>query len=249
MDGLRYHELAERDHDLQNPTSPEKIRLLGERMRLAPESRVLDIACGRGGPALVLAGEFGCRIVGIDISPVFAGVARERVAAAGLEHLVDVREGNGAEFALQPESWDAALCLGASFVWDGLPGTLAALQPAVRPGGYVVVGEPFWRRWPPPDDGDDMGYTNLVGTARRFESAGLALVGLIAGSEDDWDAYESLHWRALEEWSAANPNAPDADEIRRRHREYRDAYLGVQREQLGWAIFIGWKPEDRKIAG
>jgi len=29
-----YHVLAESEHELQNPTSPEKIRLLGERMRL-----------------------------------------------------------------------------------------------------------------------------------------------------------------------------------------------------------------------
>ena len=49
-----YPEVAERDHDIQDPTSPEKIRELGERMRLGPESRVLDVACGRAGPAIVL---------------------------------------------------------------------------------------------------------------------------------------------------------------------------------------------------
>ena len=28
-----WHELVERDHDVQNPTSPEKIRLVGEYLR------------------------------------------------------------------------------------------------------------------------------------------------------------------------------------------------------------------------
>ena len=50
-----YYAVAERDHDIQNPTSPEKIRLMGEWLRLGQESRVLDIACGKCGPALVLA--------------------------------------------------------------------------------------------------------------------------------------------------------------------------------------------------
>src|SRR6266498_512942 len=50
-----WYEIAERDHELQNPTSAEKIRLLGEYLRLGRESRILDIACGKAGPALVLA--------------------------------------------------------------------------------------------------------------------------------------------------------------------------------------------------
>jgi hypothetical protein len=39
-----YYSIAERDHEIQNPTSPEKTRLLGEWLRLGPGTRVLDIA-------------------------------------------------------------------------------------------------------------------------------------------------------------------------------------------------------------
>ena len=241
MDGLRSHELAERDHDLQNPTNPEKIRLLGERMRLGPERRVLDIACGRGGPALVLAREFGCRIVGVDISPVFAGVARERVAAAGLEHLVDIREGNGAEFALEPEAWDAAVCLGASFVWGHVTHAVAALTPAVRRGGHVAVGEPYWHRWPLPDGVDGYGYVPLAETVARFESTGLALVTIIDASTDDWDTYETLQWRGVAEWIDENPAHPDAPALRSKHEHNKRQYLESLRDLLGWAIFVGRK--------
>ena len=129
------------------------------------------------------------------------------------------------------------MCLGASFIWDGLPGTLSALTRAARPGGDVVVGEPFWRRLPLPEGVDEDGYTSLAGTAGRFAATGLRLHTLIASSADDWDRYESLHWRALEEWLAANPDDPDAPEIGRRHQANRDRYLSVDRELLGWAIF------------
>jgi SAM-dependent methyltransferase len=233
--------VAERDHAIQNPTSAEKIRRLGEHLRLDADSRILDIACGRGGPALILAQTFGSRILGIEKAPEFTAVARGRVAGAGLIDSIEIVEADASVFPFEREAFDAALCLGATFVWDGLAGTLEALTPVVRPGGHVVVGEPFWRRWPLPDGVDDAGYSTLHETAARFEAAGLRIVGLIASSEDDWDAYESLHWRALEDWLEGNADDPDADEIRRLHEMSRDRYLTSQRELLGWAIQIGRK--------
>jgi hypothetical protein len=131
------------------------------------------------------------------------------------------------------------MCLGASFVWNGLEATLAALTPSVRPGGRVVVGEPYWRRWPLPEGIADDGFASLDGTTGRFEAAGLRVEALIASSEDDWDRYESLHWRALEDWLDEHPDDPDAAGIRRRHEQVRADYLRWRRELFGWAIFVG----------
>jgi len=232
-------EIVERDHDLQNPTSPEKIRLLGEYLRLTPESRVLDIACGRGGPALILAAEHGCRIRGIELRSGFADVARERAAAAGLGGLIDVETGDAAEADLPADAYDAALCLGASFVWGTIADAAAALVPSVRQSGCLAIGEPFWLRWPLPDGVDAEEFVDLEQTVARFESAGVATTGVIAGSLDDWDRYESLHWRAVEEWLAEHSHHPDGADIRARHEALKRRYLTVYRPLLGWAIFVG----------
>jgi hypothetical protein len=53
-----------------------------------------------------------------------------------------------------------------------------------------------------------------------------------------------LHWRAVEEWLAANLDDPDAGEIRSRYERHKHTYLRNRREYLGWAIFVGWKPDD-----
>ena len=242
--------VAERDHDLQNPTSVEKIRLLGERLRLGPTSSVLDIASGKGGPALVLASAFGCRIVAVEREPAFVAAARERLEAAGLAGLVEIHEADAVDFPLADERFDVALCLGASFVWGGLRETLAQLIPAVHPRGYVAVGEPYWRMWPRPASleanglasFEANGFVPLAETIERLSSAGLEPVSIIASSEDDWDTYESLHWHAVDEWLAENPDAPEAEEFRRINDERREQYLRVGRELLGWAIFVGRKP-------
>ena len=239
----RYFVVAETLHELQNPTSPEKLVLLGERLGLGPGSRVLDIASGRGGPALVLAETFGCSIRGVEITPNFHAVAVERAEAAGVAERLVFELGDGAAATLEPEAYDAALCLGASFVYGSLADTVEALVPAVRPGGHVVVGEPYWRRLPLPDDYADRRepWTTLEGTVTVLETSGLRVVSVIASSEDDWDRYETLHWQAVESWLAANPDDPDAVETRERHERHKRTYLRHGRELLGWAIFVGRK--------
>jgi len=233
-----YHAVAERDHDIQNPTSPGKIRTLGEWLRLGPESKVLDIACGRCGPALVLASTFGCRITGVEQATEFIAAARERITSADLDDLIDVVQSDAREWQLVEHEWDVVLCLGATFIWGDLDGTLAALVPAAKPGGHVVVGEPYWRE-APPNDVDTMGYVSLEETVERFESAELTTLGVIASSQDDWDRYESLHWRAVEEWLEEHPGDPEAALIRQQHEHHKRAYLETTRELLGWAILVG----------
>ena len=239
----RYFVVAEAMHELQNPTSPEKLVLLGERLELGPDSKVLDIASGRGGPAILLARTFGCSVRGVEISPDFHAVAVERAVADGLAERLTFELGDGAAASFEPEAYDAALCLGASFVFGSLTDTVEALAPAVRPGGHVVVGEPFWRRLPLPEDYEDGrdSWTTLEGTVQIFETSGLPVVSVIASSEDDWDRYETLHWKAVERWLAEHPDDPDAPEIRSRHERSKRIYLRYGRDLLGWAIFVGWK--------
>jgi SAM-dependent methyltransferase len=222
-----WHELVERDHDIQNPTSVEKIRLLGSYLRLGPETTVLDVACGKAGPALILAGEFGCRIHGIDVSTTFVEAARTRIAGAGLTDLVSIEVGDAAAISIGSTAYDVALCLGAAFVWGHIGDAAAALTPVVGRGGAIAIGEPFWRQ----PGRDDRGFADLPTTVTRFESVGLDLTGMIAASEDDWDRYESLHWRAAVETGD--------DDVMATHVGRRDNYLGTQRGDLEWAIFTG----------
>jgi cyclopropane fatty-acyl-phospholipid synthase-like methyltransferase len=239
----RYYVVAEATHELQNPTSKQKVLLLGQRLGLGRESRVLDIASGRGGPALLLAETFGCRIRGVEISPDFHAAAVARAAEAGLSELVSFELGDGAAVGFEPEEYDAALCLGASFVFGSLADTVDALSPAVLPGGHVVVGEPYWRTLQLPDDyaeRDEL-WTTLEGTVTIFETSGLPVVSVIASSEDDWDRYETLHWQSVERWLADNPDDPDAPDVRSRYEGNKRTHLRHRRDVLGWAIFVGWK--------
>ncbi len=239
----RYFVIAEQDHKIQNPTSREKLLILGERLGLDRRTRVLDIASGRGGPAVLLAQEFGCSIHGIEIAPEFHAVAVERAAREGVADRITFELASASDVRLGEDEYDVAMCLGASFVWGSLAATLDALEPTVHVGGHVAVGEPYWRRVPLPDGYEDRAapFTTLEGTVDILASGGLVATSVIASSEDDWDRYETLHWRAVEKWLAENADDPDAADIRERHEGYKRTYLRYGRDHLGWAIFVGWK--------
>ena len=237
-----WHAVVESEHALQNPTSEEKIRLLGERLGLGPGSHVLDMASGRGGPAIVLAREFGCRLTCVERAPEFVAAARWLVADAGLEDRIELVEADGATFELG--RYDAALCIGATFVYGGLVPTIERLRPAAP---LLAVGEPYWRTWPLPPEPelhgsslrtDEGEWLSLAETVERAESAGVRVISLIASSEDDWDRYESLHWQTLDRWLAANPGHPQAEEFRARGAAHRERYLRWERAVMGWAIFV-----------
>jgi hypothetical protein len=171
----------------------------------------------------------------VDISPVFIDEARQRIADAGLQGLISVDVADAAQISEWP-SCDAALCLGAAFVWGHIGDAAAVLKQIVGAGGAIAVGEPFWRETgrtggSPLTTAAENGFVDLAQTVARFEAAGVDVTGMVAASEDDWDHYTSLQWRAAVETGG--------DEVLERHLSQRENYLATRRAELGWAIFTG----------
>ena len=67
-----------------------KYARMAERAGLARGQHVLEIGTGWGGFALYAAGQLGCRVTTITVSPAQHRLATQRVRDAGLSHLVDV---------------------------------------------------------------------------------------------------------------------------------------------------------------
>ncbi|GAA1477303.1 hypothetical protein GCM10009623_17490 [Nocardioides aestuarii] len=66
----------------ENFMDVSEILALGERARLAPGVRTLDVCCGVGGPGLLLAARTGCDYLGVDRSPDAVALARSRAGPA-----------------------------------------------------------------------------------------------------------------------------------------------------------------------
>ncbi|HUT74822.1 MAG TPA: methyltransferase domain-containing protein [Armatimonadota bacterium] len=62
----------------------EDTRHMAQAVGIAAGDRVVDLACYVGGPARQLAREFGCQVVGVDISPMHIAIARELTELCGM---------------------------------------------------------------------------------------------------------------------------------------------------------------------
>ena len=70
--------------DFVSPGGKSLAREMIARLELAPGSRVLDVGCGLGGSAFVMAREFDLKVDGIDLSKNMLELANRKLTAYGL---------------------------------------------------------------------------------------------------------------------------------------------------------------------
>ncbi|MFB3909457.1 MAG: cyclopropane-fatty-acyl-phospholipid synthase family protein [Candidatus Eisenbacteria bacterium] len=244
MDIWKFYDVTHRHQLICNPTSREKLEQLVELLRLPAGASVVDIASGKGEFLVRLAETYGVSGVGIDASPHCTRDASAKLTARVPQSGVVFREMDGAAFVPdKPHSFALASCIGASWVFGGHGKTIDALLGFVRPGGWIVVGEPFWRREPAAEYLEALGmprssFTTHAENAAAGEGRGLELAYTLVSSEDDWDRYEGLQWFGVSEYARSHPEDPDLPELLERIAKQRTDYLRWGRDTLGWAIYV-----------
>lgn len=241
MDRNNYWATVERDHEIQNPSTPEKLGFLIEHLAIEDGCRILDVGCGKAWLLRTIASTKAVKAVGLEVNPSFVGQARQAIACDDLKGSVDIREAPALSYEGVERTFDVSLCIGASFAIGSFEDAVDWLRHKTAPGGCLAIGEPYARRRPfPASYRGEFGSLerSLVETAEVLATRDLELIGLIAASTDDWDRYESLHWRAAHSWAQCNPTHPDRDALIERSKQARRNYLEFERDYLGWAIFI-----------
>lgn len=247
---LRFHEIAEAEHRILNPFSAEKLDLIGRVLDMNEETRLLDLACGKGEMLARWAQAYGMRGVGVDISDVFIEAARERAYLMDVGDKVTLVVGDAAVYPEPHHEFDIVVCLGATWIGDGLAGTIDLMRQALKQrGGVLVIGEPYWYRQPSADvaralDVEPDTFATLGGTLERFEAAGLELVEMVLADHDEFDRYEASQWLSVSRFLADNPDDPDADALREWSAKNRRAYMYYGREYMGWGVFVLRLPDD-----
>lgn len=115
-----------------------KIDLVCRKLRLKPGDRLLDVGCGWGALIMHAARAYGVSALGITLSDEQAKLARERIAAAGLQdrarvELQDYRELRGQTFD-KISSVGMIEHVGA----ENLPVYFRALHAALEPRGVLL---------------------------------------------------------------------------------------------------------------
>jgi cyclopropane fatty-acyl-phospholipid synthase-like methyltransferase len=126
------------------PTPQEVVDKMLEMAKVKKEDIVYDLGCGDGRVVVTAAKKFGARGVGVDLNPERIKESNESVKKAGVEKLVDIREGD----ALKVNDMDKATVV---FLYM-LPEFMRKLEPIaqkkLKPGTRIVSHDfkfPTWK--------------------------------------------------------------------------------------------------------
>lgn len=181
-----------------------------------PGARAADIGAGNAGVAIRMAQAFGLDVTAIEYDPVMAGLARERIAAAGVE--VQLAVGAAAEVLADLPPLDLITALGTTNVTgEGRPtpeAGFAFLKTRLKPGGWLLWGDLVWIAEPPGPLRQiaeaTNSYTDDTGWKAAAEAAGFEMVWSGVSPQDVFDAYAAAADGAARNWLAANADAPEA---------------------------------------
>lgn len=231
---MRRDEISAATHGdlaLHNPLDPARLDEVIWRVPLRPEDRVLDIGCGVGELLLRLHARHGAGGVGIDNSPVQIERARARTPeTADLEFV----EGDAAAYDGGPFALTA--CIGSIHALGGLDQGLARMAQLTRPGGWVMLGDGYWRREP------EAAYLAALGaTAGELpDRSGLLLAGERHGltttyvAETTEEAFDRYEWALIH-----NGEVDGRPEVLDWTARARARYAGSGgRDTLGFALVL-----------
>ena len=131
----------EPDHGLRDPAARAAWAALLARHLPEPPSDVVDLGCGTGTLAVLLAGA-GHRVRGTDLSPAMVDAARTKAAAAGVT--VEVVEGDAGTPSYAAGSADVVLCRHVVWALPDPGRALARWRDLLRPDGRLVLVEGRW---------------------------------------------------------------------------------------------------------
>ena len=155
-----------------------------EQVSIRPGMHVLDIGCGIGGTARLIAERFGTSVTGIDLTEEFVAAARALSETVGLADRVAFRQGSALDMPFADDSFDLATLIHVGMNIPDKARLAAEAARVLRPGGHFVVYDVMrtgegelefpvpWARTPA---------TSFVGTPADYRTAALAAGFEIAG--------------------------------------------------------------------
>jgi ubiquinone/menaquinone biosynthesis C-methylase UbiE len=97
-------------------TTPKELLGMIEACELNAQSRVLDVGCGAGGPAMFVAEQSGCRITGLDIDRQGIKMANTVAIERGLSNCCQFHQHNAADpFDISDASFDLVFAIDSIF--------------------------------------------------------------------------------------------------------------------------------------
>jgi SAM-dependent methyltransferase len=116
---------------------------LAARAGLEAADRVLDVGSGLGGSARYLAVEYGCEVVGVDLTDEYVEVAEELAKRVGLDCRVSYCQGSALELPFEDASFDVVWTEHVQMNIEDKGTFYREIARVLRPGGRLMFHDIF----------------------------------------------------------------------------------------------------------
>jgi SAM-dependent methyltransferase len=127
--------------DQLHPGGEQLTRRLAQLAGIERGRRVLDIGCGNGATARLLARELECEVVGVDLGSRAIAQAVEAGGADGLAARVGFVLGDAEELPFPDAGFDVAFSECSLCTFPDKQRAIAEMARVVRPGGTVAIAD------------------------------------------------------------------------------------------------------------
>ena len=110
-------------------------------LNLTPQTRVLDVAAGKGTSATFLASRFGCEVVGHRLRPQECGRGRSERGGQGLRDRVSFQWADAERIPFADASFDAVICECAFCTFPDKTAAAGEFARVLRAGGQVGLSD------------------------------------------------------------------------------------------------------------
>jgi arsenite methyltransferase len=138
-----------------HPGGEKLTRQLASATLVSPNSNVLDVACGNGTSARLIAANFGATVTGCDYSSVNLERATITSRDAGLNRKTQFVRGNAEHLPFAPESFDVTVCECSLCLFENMDTALQRIRSVLKPGGRIGISD-FFLNSPVPDSLDGL---------------------------------------------------------------------------------------------
>lgn len=158
------------------------------------ETKVLDIACGKGTSAIFLTKEFGCRVEGVDISEDLIEEAKAFAKRKRVAERVSFQVGDALDLAYSDHEFDVTVSQAMLILVSDKSKAIQEAKRVVKPSGYAGWLELSWKKQPPKEFMDAVSneicaycMTNVLtyeNWEALFQDAGFSQIEVIKSSMD-----------------------------------------------------------------